>query len=179
MPKSSQVGPSGPTILAVEPHFKRVVAQIAGLIGLAAVVACGSPAPTAPATPTTAPLNIAGAWNGTGTDPQGAEKMSWMVAQTGSALSGTADLAPLNAADGSCASCHKFKTGTISGSLSGTALSMRIVFPAGGDGVPTPMCTITFEAAATGVNGSRIDATYTGDDSCEGPFVGGTFAMTR
>jgi hypothetical protein len=149
-----------------------------GAVWIASALACGSSAP-APTSPTASSLNIAGAWNGTGTDPQGAEKMSWMVAQNGSALSGTADLAPLNAADGACASCHKFKTGTISGSLSGTSLAMRIVFPAGGDGVPTPMCTITFDASATGVNGSRIDAAYTGDDSCEGPFVGGTFVMTR
>jgi hypothetical protein len=152
------------------------------LLGFAA--ACSSPAPTTPTAPIapttpTAPLNITGAWNGAGSDPQGSEKMSWMVAQNGSAVSGTADLAPLNAADGSCASCHKFKTGTISGSLSGTSLAMRIVFPSGGDGVPTPMCTITFDASAASVSSSRIDATYTGDDSCEGPFVGGTFVMTR
>ena len=92
---------------------------------------------------------------------------------------GKADLAPLNAADGSCGSCHKFKTGTVSGLLSGTALTMKLVFPSGGDGVPTPMCTITFEAAASAVDGSRIAATYTGDDSCEGPFTGGTFVMSR
>ncbi len=154
---------------------------IAAALALA-VTACSSPAPTTPTAPptsTAAPLNISGAWSGTGSDPQGAEKMSWMVNQTGLALSGTADLAPLNAADGSCGSCHKFKTGTISGSLSGASLAMRIVFPSGGDGVPTPMCTITFDAAAASVSGSRIDATYTGDDSCEGPFTGGTFVMTR
>jgi hypothetical protein len=40
------------------------------------------------------------------------------------------------------------------------------------------MCTITFDASAT-VDGSRISATYTGDDSCEGPFAGGTFVMSR
>jgi len=56
---------------------------------------------------------------------------------------------------------------------------VKLVFPSGGDGVPTPMCTITFEAAAPAVVGTRIAATYTGDDSCEGPFTGGTFVMTR
>jgi hypothetical protein len=50
---------------------------------------------------------------------------------------------------------------------------------AGGDGAPTPMCTTTFDAAAIGIDASRINATYTGDDSWEGPFVGGTFVMTR
>ncbi len=104
--------------------------------------------------------------------------MSWTLTQNGAAVSGTADLAPLNAADGSCASCHKFKTGTIAGSLSGSQLTMRLTFPSGGDGVPTPMCTITFDAAAI-VDGNRISAAYTGDDSCEGPFSGGSFVMSR
>jgi hypothetical protein len=138
---------------------------------------CGS-SPAAPAPAPTA-LMLAGTWHGTGFDPQGDERMTWRLAQNGSTLSGTADLAPLNAADGSCGSCHKFKTGTVSGLLSGTALAMKLVFPSGGDGVPTPMCTITFEAAASAVDGSRIAATYSGDDSCEGPFTGGTFVMTR
>ena len=47
------------------------------------------------------------------------------------------------------------------------------------DGVPTPMCTIVFNAAASGIDSSRINATYTGDDSCEGSFTGGAFVMTR
>jgi len=140
-----------------------------------------SPTPTpAPTSTTPAPPNagLTGAWSGTGTDPQGAERMSWSLTQNGTAVSGSADLAPLNAADGSCASCHKLKAGTISGSVSGSTLTMRLTFPSGGDGVPTPMCTITFDASAT-VDGSRISATYTGDDTFEGPFTGGTFTMVR
>lgn len=157
------------------------------LVGaMLAAVGCSSPssptaapAPSPPAPPSgPPPTTLAGAWTGTGTDPQGAEKMSWMVTQSGSTLSGSADLSPLNAADGSCASCHKFKTGTIAGSMSGSALALTLTFPSGGDGVPTPMCTITFDARAT-LGGGRITATYTGDDSCEGPFTGGTFVMSR
>lgn len=155
---------------------------------IAAATACGSsPAmPSSPSQPSVPPAaapappvaGLSGAWTGTGTDPQGAERMSWSVTQNGSALSGTADLAPMNAADGSCASCHKLKAGTIDGTVSGSALTLRIVFPSGGDGVPTPMCTITFDASAT-VDASRINATYSGDDTCEGPFTGGTFVMSR
>jgi len=149
--------------------------------------ACGGSAPTAPTAPTgpsqpappASSVNLAGAWSGTGSDPQGSERMSWMLTASGSAVSGTADLAPLNAADGSCASCHKFKAGTVSGTVSGSSVAMKIVFPAGGDGVPTPMCTITFDATASTVAPNRIEATYSGDDSCEGPIVGGTFVMTR
>jgi hypothetical protein len=161
-----------------------------GLVAIAAwTIACGGGMPTTPNTPTppTAPTppptggttNIAGVWNGTGSDPQGSERMSWMLSQSGDAVTGTADLAPLNAADGSCASCHKFKAGTLSGTISGSTIAMRLVFPAGGDGVPTPMCTITFNATASTAVRDRIDATYTGDDTCEGPFSGGTFTMAR
>jgi len=139
-------------------------------------------APTPPVAPTPTPpttAGLAGAWNGTGSDPQGAEKMTWMLTESGAAISGVADLAPMNAADGSCASCHKFKAGTVSGTVSGSTIAMKLVFPAGGDGVPTPMCTITFSAVASTVARDRIEATYTGDDTCEGPFTGGTFVMTR
>jgi hypothetical protein len=139
-------------------------------------------APTTPTAPAPSPgvtTSVAGKWSGTGSDPQGAERMSWALTQSGDAIGGTADLAPMNAADGSCASCHKFKAGTVSGTISGSAIAMRLVFPAGGDGVPTPMCTITFEAKASTVAADRIDATYTGDDTCEGPFSGGTFTMSR
>src|SRR6185295_7248420 len=115
-----------------------------------------NPTPAAPAPAAPPSLGLTGAWTGTGTDPQGAERMSWTLTQTGAALSGIADLAPLDAADGSCASCHKFKAGTVTGTLSGTTLKMTLVFPSGGDGVPTPMCTITFDAAAAGVDGNRI-----------------------
>src|SRR5438093_6748930 len=65
MPKSSQVGPSRPTILAVEQLFKRG-RRIVVLLAHAAIAACSSPAPTTPnvpTTPTTAPLDIAVAWN--------------------------------------------------------------------------------------------------------------------
>src|SRR5436305_7300448 len=127
------------------------------LIAALAASACSSPsspaAPTSPAPPpaaSPAPTGtLSGAWAGTGADPQGGEKMSWMLAQNGAALSGTADLAPLNAADGSCASCHKFKSGTVDGTVSASGVALKLVFPSGGDGVPTPMCTITFNAIAS------------------------------
>src|SRR4051812_39358918 len=131
---------SGGSILAREvqtfPRF--VTAALAGAAA-ALALACGTPA-ASPSSPTPAtpappapPSGLSGAWSGSGGDPQGAEKMSWTLTQNGGAVSGTADLAPLDAADGSCASCHKFKSGTITGSLSGSALTMRLTFPSGGD----------------------------------------------
>ena len=164
--------------------------------GIAASIACGSsvsaptptaPTPSAPAAPTPAPtptpgttsLNVAGAWRGTGSDVQGPEQLALTIAQNGTTLTGTADMKSSNAADGSCASCHKLKTGTVSGTVTGTMLAMRLIFPAGGDGVPTPMCTITFDVTAAGVTNDRIAATYSGDDSCEGSFTDGTLTIAR
>jgi len=164
--------------------WRPLMAAAASVVA-ACTIGCGGGTASAPTTPTTptspsgVTTNIAGAWTGTGTDPQGAERMAWMLTQSGDTIGGTADLAPLNAADGSCASCHKFKAGTVTGTMSGSRIAMTLVFPAGGDGVPTPMCTITFEATASTTARDRIEAIYTGDDTCEGPFVGGTFTMTR
>ena len=157
----------------------------AAAVAVASTIACsGTPAPPAsPATPSTpatpAGATLTGAWAGTGSDPQGPEKMTWSLTQAGDAISGKADLSGLNAADGSCAACHKLKSGTITGTVSGATIAMRLVFPAGGDGVPTPACTITFEATGSMVSRDRIDATYSGTDTCEGPITGGTFTMSR
>ena len=159
---------------------------VVATVALAWTIACSgsTPPPASPATPSTpmtpdTSTTLAGAWTGTGADPQGAEKMSWSLTQAGNAITGKADLSALNAADGSCASCHKAKSGTITGTVSGSTIAMRLVFPAGGDGVPTPECTITFDASASMATHDRIEATYTGTDTCEGPIAGGTFTMTR
>ena len=143
-------------------------------------IGCGS-SPTAPQQPpsSTPPesLNLAGTWNGTGSDPHGPETLTWALTQVGSAVSGPVQMAP-RFLDGSCGSCHKDKKGTVAGTLSGTTLKLTLTFPAGGD-VVTPMCAISFEAEAAGVTGARISATYHGTDSCEDPFTGGTFEMAR
>ena len=143
-------------------------------------IGCGS-SPTAPQQPpsSTPPesLNLAGTWNGTGSDPHGPETLTWTLTQVGSAVSGPVQMAP-RFLDGSCGSCHKDKKGTVAGTLSGTTLKLTLTFPAGGD-VVTPMCAISFEAEAAAVTGARISATYHGTDSCEDPFTGGTFEMAR
>jgi hypothetical protein len=147
--------------------------------------ACGStptsPAPpsTAPTSPSPLPVNLAGRWTGSGSDVQGRETLSWMITQDGGTLSGTVDMKPLDTADGSCASCHKLKSGTVTGTLNGGMVTMKLVFPAGGASVPTPMCTIVFDLSAAGVSTERIAGTYSGDDSCEGSFVDGMLTMDR
>jgi hypothetical protein len=69
------------------------------------------------------------------------------------------------------------KKGTVTGTLSGTKLTMKMTFTAGGDD-ETPLCSIRIEAEAPEVTGSLISATYNVDDTCEGLFSG-TFALAR
>lgn len=139
-----------------------------------------SPAPPSPAPspPAPSPLNLSGTWTGTGSDSQGAETLRWVLTQVGNALSGSASTRPANPSDGSCASCHKVKDGSLSATLSGTTLTLRMLFPTGGS-VPTPICSVIMESTASGVTSNSIAASYSGSDSCEGAFAGGTFSMTR
>jgi hypothetical protein len=133
---------------------------------------CGDSA-TAPKT-----LNVAGTWSGTESDRLGPALLTWKLTQTGYTVSGTAVMRPVDAADGSCASCHKSKDGTFSGTLSGTTLTLAMFFPAGGVADPTPACSITINGTAPNVTESAIAGTYGGTDPCEGSFDG-TLAMTR
>jgi hypothetical protein len=139
-------------------------------------------APTITTTTTTVPgfssANLTGTWKGTGNDAQGAETFSWTVTQNGDQLSGAAVLNSANPDDGSCGSCHKQKSGTLSGTLSNGALTLTLDFPAGGSDI-TPLCGITLHAATSDIAGGRIAATYTGTTTCEGPIADGTLTVTR
>jgi hypothetical protein len=149
--------------------------------------ACGSSAsspsaPTIPTATTTVPgltsANLTGTWKGTGNDAQGAETFSWTMTQSGNQLSGSAVLNSANPDDGSCGSCHKQKTGTLSGTLSNGALTLTLDFPAGGSDI-TPLCGITMHATASDIAAGRIAGAYTGTTTCEGPITDGTLTVTR
>jgi hypothetical protein len=142
---------------------------------------CGSSA-TTPASPTVPPAssttNLTGTWTGTGNDAQGAETFMWSLTQTGDRVSGSATLDSADRNDGSCGSCHKQKTGTVAGTLSGGALTLTLEFPAGGSDI-TPLCGITMHASTADIAAGRIAATYTGTTTCEGPITDGTLTVTR
>jgi hypothetical protein len=87
-------------------------------------------------------------------------------------------LDPTDSTDGSCGSCHKQKTGTMSGTLSGGALTLTLDFPAGGTDM-TPLCGITMNASTTDVAAGRIAAAYTGTTTCEGAISDGTLTVVR
>lgn len=151
---------------------------------LIALAGCGSPAAPNPTAPSAATIgtpsaaNLTGTWIGSGTDPQGPETFRWTVTQTGDRISGTVVLEPADPADGSCGSCHKRKTGTLAGTLSGGALTLTLDFPAGGTDL-TPLCGITMTATTTDVAAGRIAAAYTGTTTCEGPITDGTLTVIR
>ena len=155
---------------------------IAGL--LIPLAGCGSPMASAPAAPTTTSpptatsANLTGTWTGTGNDAQGAETFTWTVTQTGDRLSGSVALDSANRNDGSCGSCHKQKSGTLTGTLSGGALTLTLDFPEGGSDI-TPLCGITMHASTSDVAAGRIAATYTGTTTCEGAITDGTLIVTR
>jgi hypothetical protein len=140
-------------------------------LALMSAWACGS---------TTDPgiINVAGTWSGTEADRLGPGLLTWTLTQNGSAISGTALIRPVNATDGSCASCHKSKDGTLLGTLSGSTLALTMTFPAGGAADPTPACSILLTSTRLAVTSSLIAGTYSGADPCESTFDG-TLAMTR
>jgi hypothetical protein len=175
-------------MLVVTPRAGRCrVAVCAGLAAGWLLQGCaGSPSPPAapssvagtPSGPTAAPLNLSGTWTGNGSDGLGPETFSWVLAQSGDALSGTVSMRPLSETDGSCTSCHKVKDGSISGSVSGTAVTLKMSFALGGS-QPTPTCLVTMDVSASNVTSTSLASSYNGSDSCEPAVALGSITMTR
>jgi hypothetical protein len=161
------------------------VHRAAPFVALAALslldAGCGA-APAAPAPPaaTAAPaaLDISGTWSGTGTDAQGGETFRWSVMQSGNRISGNVALAPADPNDGTCGSCHKQKSGTLSGMLNDGTLTLTLDFPSGGSDI-TPLCGITMTATTSDIAAGRISASYTGTTTCEGPISDGKLTVSR
>ncbi len=145
---------------------------------LVPAISCGG-SPAAPITAPSQSVSFAGTWNGTSIDSQGATIVTWALTQTGSTAAGTVKTEAVDPNDGSCNSCHRNKTGTFSGTTSGTTLTLTMFFAAGGAGDPTPACTATLTGTASRVAADTLTAAYSGADSCEGPFMDGTLMMTR
>jgi hypothetical protein len=137
------------------------------------------PPPAPPAPPAPAPLNLSGRWDGAANDSQGATYVDWSLFQNGDAITGTVTTNAVNPNDGSCNSCHRNKSGSISGTLSGTALSITMAFAAGVNGDPTPACQATMTGSTPHAADDTFTIAYTGSDSCEGNFAKGTLVIRR
>ena len=118
-----------------------------------------------------------GAWTGTGGDSIGSISLTWALTQTGSAVSGTVQMQSLDAA-GSCNSCHRVKSGTLSGTTSGSTLALTIFFP-GNPGELTPICSATLSGTASNFASGTLNVAYSGGDTCEGTISNGSIVMTR
>ncbi len=142
--------------------------------------ACG--AGMTPAAMPSAPsqlVNLSGSWGGASTDSQGLTVVAWTLTQSGSSVAGTVRTNAPDPADGSCNSCHRNKSGTITGTISGDVLTMTLRFAAGADGDPTPICSATMTGTATSAANGQLAGAYSGSDTCEGPFLNGSLSMTR
>ena len=155
-----------------------IVRALAALFTAALLIATAIGCGASPGSPTGSSLNVSGNWRGMGNDAQGPETFRWTLTQTGSTLTGTAILDPADPTDGSCGSCHKQKSGTVTGTISGTALTLTLDFPKGGNDL-TPLCGLTMTATTSDVTQGRIAAAYTGTTTCEGPITDGALVMMR
>jgi hypothetical protein len=186
IPRSCRVSPSraiGAKQAGVTVAPLLIAAFLASAIGCgtsppAAPTVPAAPNPVAPAPAPGASLNLSGAWTGVGTDAQGPEKFRWTLTQTDSAVAGTAILEPADPTDGTCGSCHKQKSGIITGRISENALTLTLDFPRGGNDL-TPLCGLTLTATATELAAGRIAALYTGSTTCEGPITDGMLVVSR
>jgi hypothetical protein len=114
-----------------------------------------------------------------GMDSQGATRVTWTLTQSGDSVAGTVKTQAVDPADGSCGSCHRNKSGTFTGTLSGGTVRLTMFFAAGVDGDPTPACTATLSGSTSAIAADQLSAIYSGSDSCEGAFDNGSLTMAR
>jgi hypothetical protein len=96
--------------------------------------------------------------------------MTWVMAQSAGAIS-----APVTA---KTALGIVIFNGTLLGTLAGTSLTFTISVPAGGVSGFSD-CTAKIDGTASGVSSSTISGTYTGTNSCSGPFTDGRFSLSK
>lgn len=159
--------------------------RLVGFLVACAAAGCGSPASPTPAQPVSPPaavpatVDLTGSWSGIASDSQGPAVVAWQLTQTGSSVSGTVHTTATNPNDGSCSSCHRNKSGNVTGTINGSALTLTMFFAAGADGDPTPACSATLNASASSISSSNVIASYSGSDTCEGAFADGMMTMKK
>src|SRR5262245_8148645 len=95
-------------------------------------------------------------------DSQGTTIVTWALDQTDASVSGTVTTRAVDPTDGSCNACHRNKTGTFSGTIAGTTLTLTMVFPAGTAGDPTPICTASLTGTASDITDNMLTTLYAG-----------------
>jgi len=113
--------------------------------------------------------------NGT---PIGTMLVTWKLTQTAENVLGTVTTQSTDL-PGTCASCHRSRTGALSGTISGTTLTWTVSFPADPANDPTPSCTATLHGAISDITQDSPSGPYSGQDSCEGLYTDGTLTLAR
>lgn len=144
-----------------------------GLLTLAsATAACGggSSSPSAPSTPPSASVNIAGQWRGIAEDSSGPGTITLQVTQSGTNLSGTVTM--------TVTGTSITGRGTLTGTLSGSTIRFTFTIPAGGFDAPYASCnaSVSGDGRATATS---ISAAYSGTNSCSGPVTGGELNLSK
>lgn len=143
---------------------------------LLAAAFAGSSCGSSPAAPSV--TSVAGMWDGPASNHLGGHTLSMTLTQSGTVITGAAATRGIEPVGTTCASCHMNKTGTVTGTITGSALTLTMVFPAGNPADPTPICSATITLTGVNVAGTSIEGAYGGSDTCEGTF-NGSMAMTR
>jgi hypothetical protein len=115
---------------------------------------------------------------GTGMSGMGTTVVSWRVTQSGANVTGTVTTQSTDA-PGTCASCHRSRAGTLTGTISGTTLTWTAKFPANPADDPTPSCGATLTGTIPDITADSVSGTYSGADTCEGQYANGTLTMAR
>lgn len=111
--------------------------------------------------------NIAGTFAGTGSDSSGPATMFWTLTQSDAFISGEVSAStPSGSVTGQ---------GSISGTICGATLTFTI---SGSFPPPLEGCAVTITGTAQ-VTTTTITGTYTGSNSCTGPFTNGEFTLDR
>jgi len=123
---------------------------------------------------------IIGRWSGTTFDSAGSSNGVWTLTQNGTSLSGTARITDTTR--------NMTGDGTITGTVTGRSIGIRIEVPAGGFGGMMATCSMVIDGEGTmSDDGGKISGNYTGSlagtiapqRSCGGTLSRGTFSMTR
>ena len=138
-----------------------------------AMSADAGPPPTFTGTGVDSNPNTGAAGTGMGTTV-----VSWTVTQNGANVSGTVTTQSTDS-PGTCASCHRSRTGALTGTLSGTTLTWTAKFPADPAHDPTPSCEATLTGTIPDITVNSVSGTYSGADVCEGQYTNGTLTMAR
>lgn len=138
------------------------------LLVLTLTVACKSSSESTPAAPSATVLNVAGSWRGTATDSSGPGTISLQITQSGTNLTGTVNMSVTTATG----------KGTLTGTVSGSAIHLTIAIPAGGFDGPFGSCTASVSGDGQ-ASASSITVIYTGTNSCSGPITKGELTLSK